>query len=59
MCESFVGCANSKEKEVSLWLVLLHMHNLMCILMFEREKGVCIGVMLASLVGMNNYNCKI
>lgn len=59
MCESFVGCATSKEKEVSLWLVLLHMHNLMCISMFERKMGVSIGVMLASLFGMNNYNCKI
>jgi hypothetical protein len=27
--------------------------------MFEREKGVCIGVMFASPFGMNNYNCKI
>jgi hypothetical protein len=59
MCESFVGCAIQKKKEVSIWLVLLRMHNLMCIFMFEREKGVCIGVMLASLFGMNNYNCKI
>jgi hypothetical protein len=59
MCESFVGCVNSKEKEVSLWLVLLHMHNFMCIFMFERKEGVCIGVMLASPFGMNNYNCKI
>jgi hypothetical protein len=59
MCESYVGCASSKEKEVSLWLVLLHMHNLMCVFLFERKKGVCIGVMLASLFGMNNYNYKI
>jgi hypothetical protein len=39
MCESFVGCASSKEKEVSLWMVLLHMHNLMCIFIFERGRG--------------------
>jgi hypothetical protein len=59
MCESFARCASSKGKKLSLWLVLLHMHNLMCIFMFEKEKEVCIGVMLDSLFGKNNYNCKI